>query len=110
MSNNYAPNVNYSLRQSNCEDKECILKFSMCDERKYTIEKLSSKNLKEFLKFAKKVEKLAWKDIRRDTGLNYEPLKNIELPGHISKDVTLHSMRLSQKFRIIGYKENEVFL
>lgn len=99
----------YQLKVSTDENKKCILKFIMCDDNKYQIYNLNQRELKEFLKFAKKVEQLEWKDIRKDVGLKYKSLNNLCPPSYISKDITLHSMRASQKFRIIGYKEKEFF-
>lgn len=97
----------YNLKQSN-DDKYCILKFSRCDD-KYPIWNLSKRELKDFIKFCKKIENMTWKDIRKDIGLKYEILKNLDKPVFLSEDVTLHSMRLSQKSRIIGYRESEFF-
>lgn len=94
--------------QENFDNKTCVLKFSMCDD-KYPMYELNSNEIKEFIKFAKKVENTAWKDIKNDHGLRYEILKNYNKPKNISTDVTISSMRLSQKFRIIGYRQNEYF-
>ena len=106
----YNPQVNkYELKTKSDENKCCILKFSMCDNNKYQLYNLNSRNLKEFIKFAKKVESMPWKEIRVDPGLKYESLPELKGPLYISSDITLHSMRMSQKSRVIGYKENEFF-
>ncbi len=98
----------YKLNNSSTDNNTCTLKFSMCDD-KYPIYNLNTNELKEFIKFAKKVEKLEWKDIKKDRGMRYEVLHNMRIPDNISKDVTIQSMRLSEKFRIIGYRDNEHF-
>lgn len=100
---------NYNLVSGvNADEKECVLKFSMCDS-KHTLYELNQKELKEFIKFAKKVETTKWKDIKNDKGLKYEKLSNINTPSNISNDVVIRSMRLSNKFRIIGYRDKEYF-
>lgn len=47
--------------------------------------------------------------IKKDRGLRYEVLDDFERPDTISNDVTIRSMRLSQKSRIIGYRQDEFF-
>ena len=42
-------------------------------------------------------------------GFDDADIVNFLKPDSISKDVTIRSMRLSQKFRIIGYREGEYF-
>ena len=105
--NSYLQLDEYKLKQSE-DDKCCVLKFSKCDD-KHPLWNLNKRELKDFIKFCKKVENMPWKDIRSDTGLNYESLKGINKPLYLSEDITLHSMRLSQKSRIVGYREHEFF-
>ncbi|MCM1053750.1 MAG: hypothetical protein NC483_07245 [Ruminococcus sp.] len=110
MSNNfnsYKTNA-YELKTSTDDDKCCTLKFSKCDD-KYPMYKLKKEDLKEFVNFAKKVENLSWKIIKVHPSLNYETLANMKKPDNISKDVTLTSMRMSKKSRIIGYRQQEYF-
>ncbi len=95
------------VEESN-DDKYCTLKFSMCDN-KYPMYELSSNEIKEFVNFAKKVEGIQWKNIKHVNGLKYEVLHNFQAPDNISNDVVIRSMRLSQKFRIIGYRDGEYF-
>lgn len=94
--------------KESADNKFCTLKFSMCDD-KYPLYALNSNELKEFVDFAKKVEKIEWKDIKNYRGLRYEVLKNMKMPDNISKDITIRSMRLSDKFRIIGFRDEEYF-
>lgn len=101
-------NPKFQLTNENSDNKKCILKFSMCHD-KYPLWELQKEDLKEFIKFAKKVESMEWKDIKRDKGLRYEELDNYDKPDNISNDVTIHSMRLSQKSRIIGYRQDECY-
>lgn len=100
-------NIN-ETRSESTDDKFCTLKFSMCDS-KYPMHELNSNEIKEFVSFAKKIEKIQWKNIKQVPGLRYEVLHNFSKPDSISKDVTIRSMRLSQKFRVIGYREGEYF-
>lgn len=99
----------YQLKTESSDNKKCILKFSNCDEKNYSMQKLSSNNIKEFVSYAKKVEALTWAEIKSHTGLKFEMLPELEPPSFLSKDVTLFSMRVTQKFRIIGYRVEDVF-
>ena len=88
------------------DDKICILVFANC-HNKYPLDKLGSKELKVLLTFFKKIEKMTWKDIKIDEGLNYETPKffNVKMPDLFPKDATAISLRASKKFRIIGFRE-----
>lgn len=101
-------NFNYSLKNNNTDDEKCILMFTQCDD-KYPLWKLNSTELKEFISFAKKIESLPWRDIKTLSGLNFESLQNCKKPNSIDKDITLYSMRINQKFRIIGYRVDRFF-
>ncbi len=99
----------YQLKTDNTDDKKCVLKFGSCHE-KYPLWDLNKSELKNFIDYAKKVESLSWKEIKIYQGLKYENLPNINpRPDNIDNDITLSSMRLSNKFRIIGYREKEYF-
>lgn len=109
-SKSYNPQKTYLIKKGNenSDYKACILKFSMCDD-KYPLYNLNKNELKEFISFAKKVEKLTWNEIKSYSGLKYEVLNNMKMPSNISKDITIRSMRISGKFRIIGYRDDEYF-
>ncbi len=98
----------YKLKRTSDDDKYCLLKFSQCDD-KYPMYKLNKEHLKEFIRYAKKVENMTWKEIKTHVGLNYETLSGIGKPDNVPKDVTLTSMRMSQKSRIIGYKQENFY-
>lgn len=105
--NDYKTNA-YELKSLNDDYKFCLLRFSKCDD-KYPMYKLKKEHLKGFISFAKKVEGLTWKNIKADTGLKYETLDGMSKPNNIPQDVTLTSMRMSQKARIIGYRQQEFY-
>lgn len=109
-STNYKDKSNfYSLDKENNNDKNCCLKFSQCDENKYQLWELGKDELKTFISYAKKVEKIAWQDILHHKGLNFEKLSNMPIPEYIDKSVGIYSMRVDKKFRIIGYRSEFYF-
>ena len=57
----------YKLIRENNDDKTGILKFSQCDE-KYPLYNLQKEELKEFISFAKKFERLPWRSIKTYKG------------------------------------------
>ncbi|MCR5146158.1 MAG: hypothetical protein K6B70_02245 [Clostridia bacterium] len=101
-------NFDYSLKKQNTEDEKCVLLFSQCDN-KYPLWKLNANELKEFISFAKRIESLTWREIKTLDGLNYESLPNLEKPQNLDKDITLYSMRISKKFRLIGHRRDRFF-
>lgn len=109
-SNNYNKKDNYySLNVDNNDDKLCCLKFSQCDDNNYQLWKVSKEDLKLFISYAKKVEKLPWREIFHHKGLKYEKLGNLNTPDYLDDSVSLYSMRADKKFRIIGYRSNCYF-
>lgn len=99
---------NYNLNRENNNDKTGILKFSQCDE-KYPLQELQKDELKAFVSFAKNFEKMPWRTIITYKGFKFESIPQIEKPDSIEKDITLNSMRISDKFRIIGYRQEQYF-
>ena len=83
--NNFINDVGYNPYQLNTnktdDDEICVLVFANC-HNKYPLEKLSSKDLKSFIDFCKKIEKMTWKEIKIDEGFNYETPKhfNVNMP------------------------------
>ena len=99
---------NYSLNRENNDDKTGILKFSQCDE-KYPLQELQKDELKAFISFAKTFESLPWRTIKTYKGFKFGNIPQIEKPDSIEKDITLSSIRASEKFRLIGYRQEQYF-
>lgn len=109
----YRPSQNYQLKsfEKSSENDKCIIRMSMCDENKFQLHNLKARDLKDFSSFIKKVENMVWQEIRTYNGLKYEVLNNIgyKVPDNIPNDISLCSMRVNQKFRVIGYREGVYF-
>lgn len=88
------------------DDKVCHIKFCFC-HNKYPLEKLGAKELKSLISFFKKIEVMTWTAIKIDNGLNYETPTYFKdsMPDSFPIDATAISMRVSKKFRIIGWRE-----
>ena len=99
---------NYNLNRENNDDKTGILKFSQCDE-KYPLQELQKDELKSFISFAKTFESLPWRTIKTYKGFKFESIPQIDKPDNIEKDITLSSIRASDKFRLIGYRQEQYF-
>jgi hypothetical protein len=103
--NNY---FSYDLNFENNDDKYGVLKFSQCDE-KFPLQELQKDELKSFVSFAKIFESLPWRRIKTYSGLKFENIPEINKPDTLEKDITLSSIRVTQKFRIIGYRQEQYF-
>lgn len=103
-------NNDYKLKkESTDDDKQCRLRFIDC-HKKYPLEDLNKKELKGFIDFAKKIENKTWKEIKfSDNSFNYETIKNKKLPTNSNGFIYIESLRISEKFRLIGYRDNEFF-
>ena len=99
---------NYKLNRENNDDKNGILKFSNCDD-KYPLHELQKDELKAFVSFAKSFEGMPWRIIKTYKGFKFENIPEISKPDNIEKDITLSSLRISQSFRLIGYRNEEYF-
>ena len=99
---------NYSLNRENNDDKTGILKFSQCDE-KHPLQELQKDELKAFISFAKTFESLPWITIKTYKGFKFENIPQIEKPDSIEKDITLSSIMAPEKFRLIGYRQEQYF-
>lgn len=83
----------------------------MCDDKKFQLHKLNANELKDFTNYVKQIENMTWADIKTHGGLRFKALSNIEykIPNNVPNDITICSMRLSQKFRVLGFRENAYF-
>ena len=70
---------------------------------------LKKDELKAFISFAKIFESLPWRTIKTYKGFKFESIPQIEKPDSIEKDITLSSIRASEKFRLIGYRQEQYF-
>jgi hypothetical protein len=96
-------------RESTDDDKQCRLRFIDC-HKKFPLEELNKKELKVFIQFAKKIEVKTWKDIKfNDNSLNYEIIKNKQLPLNSNGIIDMESLRVDGKFRVVGYRDSEYF-
>lgn len=111
MSNKDLKRLNNPQNQvkENNDEKTCNLKFSKCDDNKCQLWDLGKRELKQFVSFAKKIENLRWIDIFRSKSFNFESISNLQKPDFLSKEVTLKSIRVTQEFRIYGYRSDADF-
>ena len=111
--NGYKPSQNYQLKNSgtSSENERCVIRISMCDDKKFQLHKLSTNELKDFMSYVKQVENMTWSDIKTHSGLRYKVLNNIDykIPDNVPNDISICSMRVNQKFRVLGYRENIYF-
>ena len=109
-SKNYKSSHEYhSLNTNNSEDKTCCLKFSHCDDNKHQLWNLEKSELKKFISYAKKIESLQWQQIKTSKGLHYETLSSVRAPSYIDSNVVVKSMRVDDKFRLVGYRSEEFY-
>ncbi len=98
-----------SNKNQSYDDCICLIKFEYCD-KKFPLEKLSDKHLKQLINFLKKIEKCTWNFIKNeDKSLNYETIDNPNerIPDNVPADAQIISLRVSEKFRVEGFRNKE---
>lgn len=105
----YSNDYKLNRKEGTDDDKQCRLRFVDC-HKKYPLEDLSKQELKSFIEFAKKAENKTWKDIKfNDNSFNYETIKNLKLPANSNGIIEAETLRVTKKFRLVGYRDNEYF-
>ena len=106
MTINIGKKYNYSF-SSNNDLLNGILKFTFVDD-KYPIYELTKEELKSFINFAKRFESIPWREIKNYIGFKFEIIPNIKVPYN-SLNENICSLRVSQKFRLIGFRKENAF-
>lgn len=78
----------------------------------------STDEIKAALGALRKLSSLTWEEIfqtgrkgANKTGLNCEKIPRLKIPrpAEVSEDVTILSIRASERFRILGYRDSDAF-
>lgn len=88
------------------------LAFSSACDKHCLLSSWQSRELDELIGYFKLVEKLLWKEIIMESnGLDYEEHHYIALPKphSLPPDTSLHSMRVTQRMRVFGYRTQDFF-
>ena len=107
MSYNHYNNKIFGNISDTKDSKHAVLKFTFVDD-KYPIYKLSKDDLKAFINFAKRFENLPWGLIKNYIGFKFENIPNLKVPNN-TLDENICSLRVSQKFRLIGFRKENAF-
>jgi hypothetical protein len=86
-----------------------VFRFGSADDNNWLLHDWQKQELKALIKCLKKMEKLVWSHIRRDTGLRMTKLKNVKPPCYLSPDIELYEIRVTQEQRIHGYLMDNIF-
>ena len=68
-----------------------------------------------FSSFIDKINRLEWKEIKKHPGLRFKSIDNAkgipnnDIKERLSKDITFCEFRVSQKARVVGFRNNAVF-
>lgn len=97
------------------DEKQAYIALKYFDKNFECFSEWSKDELACFSNFIDKINNLTWNDIKRHTGLNYKIIDNAKgLPENsikekISKDISFYELRVSQKARVVGFRQNAVF-
>lgn len=103
--------INTQLNEPNYDKRKGRLAFSYVCHKKCSISDWAGQELTQLIDTFKKFESLNWEEIFKDSGLNWERNRNIALktPDYMAEDAKLHSIRVSKKMRIYGYRAQQYF-
>lgn len=99
----------------NSDEKQAYIALKYFDKNFECFSDWSKDELACFSNFIDKINNLTWNDIKRHTGLRYKMIDNAKgLPENsikekISKDISFYELRVSQKARVVGFRQNAVF-
>lgn len=99
----------------NSDEKQAYIALKYFDKNFECFSEWSKDELACFSNFIDKINNLTWNDIKRHTGLRYKMIDNAKgLPENsikekISKDISFYELRVSQKARVVGFRQNAVF-
>jgi hypothetical protein len=65
---------------------------------------LESPELRQVVAGLRKLRSLSWDDLYRHTGFRWEAIEHLRAPN----GARIHSLRLSQRIRAVGYREDEI--
>ena len=97
------------IDSANYEEMAPVFRFSSADDNNRVLHEWQKKELKALISCFKKMEKLTWNKIRRDTGFKMTKLNNVSPPSYLSKEIELYEIRVNQEQRIHGYKFQNIF-
>ena len=104
--------INTSLKSIDYDSMSGKVAFeSVVHNKTCSISDWNGREFKLLIDCFQKIEKLSWKQIQSDPGLNFERNKNIALPlpSNFPPDANLCSIRVNQKMRLYGYRVREFF-
>lgn len=99
----------------NSDEKQAYIALKYFDKNFECFSEWSKDELACLSNFIDKINNLTWNDIKRHTGLRYKMIDNAKgLPENsikekISKDISFYELRVSQKARVVGFRQNAVF-
>lgn len=110
---------NEILGLSNCgdssDDKNAYIALKYYDKNFECFSEWTADDLSCFSNFVDKINRLKWKEIKRHNGLALKDIDdangipNNDIKEKLSKDITFCELRVSQKARVVGFRENSVF-
>lgn len=103
--------ITTELKDTDYNDRCGRIAFTFASDNKCQMYNWQKEELKLLIESFKKFESLKWYDIIKDPGFNWERNSHIaiKLPSELPMDVKLHSIRVSGKLRLYGYRAQEYF-
>lgn len=103
-------NVSDLKSPSHDESKGKISFLKVCSTR-YRLSAWQEEELTDLVNCFQKIENSTWKEIKRDGGLNYKPVKHIAVPppSNAPPDAQLMSLKVCEKKRLYGYRIFDYF-
>lgn len=109
--NNRISNKAVELKSEDWDSCYGRIAFINVCNKKCLLSQWHEKELKDLIKCFIKVESKTWSEIKVDSGLKYEIVKQIAIPppDNIPPDVRFGSLRVNDKNRLYGYRLTDTF-
>lgn len=98
--------------------QKAVFSFEHCCRRNYTASDLTKEEFKAVHDSLRMMSSMDWASIPKHDGLEYKPadkkairkaIKRTPLPSSVPEDCTMFYFRASGKFRVFGYRAQNIF-
>jgi len=89
-----------------------VFSFKHCDDNRYCLWELDENELKQLMRFFKKMESMRWVDVKRHRGFRWETYEQSDVPGlpkNLPPDAKIIHLKVTKPFVIFGYRIGGVF-
>jgi len=109
-----------SAAQRTPDKENPSFRFGYADLQNYCLHHANTEQIEALVKALAKMERYTWEQVRTSGGqgqhvggLGYKPVEPTKrmprFPSDLPEDATIHEIRVTQRMRLFGYREDTIF-